>query len=138
MSQLNPYISFNDNCREAMTFYKECFGGKLDMQVIGESPLAKQMPPEAQNKILHATLTTNDFVLMASEMQKPGMANPKESNISLCLNCKSEEEITRLYNYLSNEGKVICELGKSFWGSTFGEATDKFGVNWVLNFEKNQ
>jgi PhnB protein len=56
MAQMNAYLHFNGNCREAMTFYKECLGGELNMQAVGESPMAAQMPPQIHTNILHASL----------------------------------------------------------------------------------
>ena len=68
MSKINAYLTFNGNCREAMTFYQECLGGELSLQPIGESPLAKKMPEEMKNSILHATLIRGDLIIMASDM----------------------------------------------------------------------
>jgi PhnB protein len=56
MTQINPYLHFDGNCREAMTFYRESLGGELALQAVGDSPMASQMPAEAQKKILHASL----------------------------------------------------------------------------------
>ena len=68
MTQLNSYLTFSGNCREAMLFYQDCLGGTLDFQTIGESPLADKMPPKMKACILHARLTTKSFQLMGSDM----------------------------------------------------------------------
>ena len=136
MTQINSYLTFNGNCREAMTFYQECLGGKLSFQTIGESPLSDKMPKQMKDCILHATLTKNSLILMASDMvSKSGLV--KGNAVSLSLNCSSEEEIKNYYTKLSNGGKQNHPIEDSFWGALFGDLTDKFGNHWILNFNKN-
>jgi len=137
MAQINAYLHFNGNCREAMAFYKECLGGELTMQAVGESPMAGQMPSEMHKNILHAQLVKDGFVLLASDMMGPEVAS-KGSTISLLLDCRSEEEIKTLFSNLSSGGEIGHPLKEEFWGATFGDLTDKFGINWLFNFDKNQ
>lgn len=137
MAQIQAYLHLNGNCREAMTFYKECLGGELVMQAVGETPMADQMPAAMHNNILHAQLTREDFVLMATDMMGPAQAI-KGSTISLLLNCRSEEEVRTLFASLAVGGEVGHPLEETFWGATFGDLTDRFGVNWMFNFDKNQ
>jgi PhnB protein len=133
MSHILPYLHFNGNCREAMTFYHECLGGDLTMQTIAESPMAGQMPPEAQQQIMHASLMKGEVRLMASDMMQ---APPTHGNtISLMLYCTSEDEIRGYFARLSEGGMVNYPLAQQFWGATYGELTDKFGINWLLNFD---
>ena len=137
MTQINSYLTFGGNCREAMTFYKNCLGGELTLQTIGESPLADNMPPQMQQGILHATLTKGTLVLMASDMVgENGLT--KGNAVSLMLNCSSENEIKTFYNSLSAGGQATHPLENSFWGALFGDLTDKFGNHWLLHFDKNQ
>ena len=68
MTQINSYLTFNGNCREAMTFYKECLGGELSFQTIGESPLSEKMSAEMKRYIVHATLKNDKLELMGSDM----------------------------------------------------------------------
>lgn len=134
MKHLNPYIGFDGNCREAMTFYKDCLGGELTMQTVDESPMAAQMP-EMKGKIMHSALMKDEkSVLMGSDMTDPGM-NPKGNTISLCINCSDKEEIETFFGKLSVGGKVEHPLKEEFWG-TFGDLTDKFGIRWMLNLDK--
>ena len=72
MTQINAYLTFNGNCREAMTFYKECLGGELNMQTVEGSPMEDQMPAHAKKQILHASLIKDDLVLLGSDMSRPG------------------------------------------------------------------
>ncbi len=131
------YLTFNGNCREAMTFYKECLGGELTIQSVGESPLSEKMPEQMKDCILHATLSKNAMVLMASDMVgEKGLI--KGNNISVSLNCKTEEEVKSCYAKLSAGGVANHPLEDSFWGALFGDLTDKFGNHWILNYNKKQ
>lgn len=135
MAHLHPYLTFSGNCREAMSFYKECFGGKLKMQTAGESPAASQMPKEYYNNILHAVLETEGFTLMASDMMPQG--NLVNGNtVTLSLVCGTKEELETCFTKLSAGGKIGHPLTKQFFG-TIGDLTDKFGFRWmcVLNTE---
>lgn len=136
MTQINSYLTFNGNCKEAMTFYKDCLGGELHFQTIGESPLSDKMPTQMKDCILHATLTKNSLILMGTDMvSESGLI--KGNAVSLSLNCSSEDEIKTCYAKLSNGGKQNHPLENSFWGALFGDLTDKFGNHWILNFNKN-
>ena len=136
MTQINSYLTFGGNCREAMTFYKNCLGGELELQTIGESPLADKMPPQMKDSILHATLTKGALVLMASDMVgEKGLI--KGNAVSLMLNCSSEDEIRTFYKKLSTGGQATHPLEDSFWGALFGDLTDKYGNQWLLHFDKN-
>lgn len=136
MISINPYLTFGGKCREAMTFYKECLGGELTFQTIGESPLAEKMAPQMKDNILHATLTTKGATLMATDcVREVGLI--QGNSISICLNCSSEEEIKSYYTKLSTGGIVNHPLENTFWGALFGDLTDKFGNHWLLNYTRN-
>ena len=135
--QINSYLTFNGNCREAMTFYRNCLDGELDLQSIGESPMADKLPPQMKQRILHATLTKGDMVIMASDMVgEKGLI--KGNSVSLMLNCSSEDEIKTLYAQLSRGGEATHPLEDTFWNALFGDLTDKFGNQWLLHFDRNQ
>ena len=137
MTQINTYLTFSGNCRDAMTFYKECLGGELNFQTVGESPLSEKMPKQMKDSILHSTLTKGALVLMGSDMvSEKGLV--KGNSVSLSLNCSSEVEIKNFYAKLSEGGSADHPLEDSFWGALFGDLTDKFGNHWLLNFDKNQ
>lgn len=135
MTQINAYFTFKDNCREAMTFYQDCFGGDLNIQTVEGSPMQQHLPPSAASQILHASLTSEKLVLMASEMGFDQVA-AQGSNISLCINCSGENESRILFSKLSDGGTITCELADSFWGGLFGAVTDRFGTRWLVNTEK--
>jgi PhnB protein len=132
MAQLNPYIHFDGNCKEAMNFYKDALGGDLTLQTIGESPMAGGMPKEEHNKVLHSVLTKDGFVLMASDMMQADRV-VRGNAYTLCLVCNSKQEIETLYSKLSAGGNVTHPLKEEFFG-TFGDCTDKYGVDWMFQF----
>ena len=137
MTQINSYLTFGGNCREAMNFYTDCLGGELTLQTIGESPLADKMPAQMKDCILHATLTKGNVVLMGSDMvSDKGLL--KGNAVSLAINCSSDEEIKIFYEKLSAGGNKDHALEETFWGATFGDLTDKYGNHWLLNYEKNR
>ncbi len=132
---INCYLTFNGNCRQAMEFYKRCLGGKLHFQTIGESPIAEKMPRKMKSYILHATLINEHFVLMASDMvSEKGLI--KGNAVSLMLDCNSESDIKKYYERLSRGGEQTHPVENTFWGTLFGDLTDKFGNHWLLHFER--
>lgn len=137
MTQINAYMHFNGNCREAMTFYQECLGGELTLLPVGESPLADQLPATKRNCILHACLKRDGLTLLGADLittQEPTVGN----SVSMLLECSSEEEINRLSTKLSSSGELLHPLEHTFWGSIFGDVADQYGFHWYLNFDKNQ
>src|SRR5690349_18013272 len=104
MSTINSYLTFNGNCREAMTFYQKCLGGRLEFQTIGESSLSEKMPEKMKKCILHSTLANGSLLLMGSDMvSEKGLI--KGNSVALALNCKSEKEIRAYYKKLSQGGE---------------------------------
>lgn len=135
MPQLNPYLSFEGNCREAMNFYKECLGGELTMQTVGEMPeMAAQMPPEMKDHIMHSTLISGGIVIMGSDLNRE--KHLEGNTVHLCLNCDNETEQDTFFSGLSEGGKITEPLSDMPWGGRYGSLTDKFGKYWVLNYQK--
>lgn len=129
-SYLNPYISFKDNAREAMEFYKEVFGGELALSTFGEFGQADT--PHA-DKIMHANLETpSGFRLMASDTP-PGMTHNPGDNISVSISGDDSEQLRGYWAKLSDGGTVSVPLEKQMWGDEFGMVTDRFGVGWMVN-----
>jgi PhnB protein len=130
MIRLNAYLHFNGNCREAMEFYRNCLGGELTLMTIGESPMAAQMPPEMKDKIMHSALGSGGMVVMASDTMSPkGVA--RGNTISLSINGTSKQEIETYFSRLSEGGNVTHALEQMFFG-TYGDFTDKFGIDWIF------
>jgi PhnB protein len=118
-----------------MTFYRECLGGELLLQTIGDSPLSEKLPVQMKDYIVHATLQRGSLQLMASDMVgRSGLT--VGNSVSLLLACESEEEIRATYDKLATGGNRDHEIEHSFWGALFGDLTDKYGNHWLLTFEK--
>jgi PhnB protein len=136
-TQINSYLTFNGNCREAMMFYKKCLGGILTMQTIGESPMSKKLPGKMKDNILHSTLQKDGFILMASDMV--GDDGLKKGNsVSLLLNCGSKNEAIKSYEKLSEGGVQTHPLENTFWGAVFGDLTDKYSIHWLIHFQNSR
>ncbi|MFM2369697.1 MAG: hypothetical protein RL619_2007 [Bacteroidota bacterium] len=143
MASINPYLIFNGNCEEAFLFYQSVFGGEFPY--IGKF---KDMPPteghpalseEDGEKIMHVTLPISDgFVLMGSDSNSASGEVAFGQNVSLSINAKSKEEADKLFNGLSAGGTVTLPMNQTFWGAYFGMFSDKFGVNWMVNFDENE
>jgi PhnB protein len=119
-----------------MNFYKDCLGGELTEQKIGESPIAGQCPEAIQGQVMHASLMNKNLLLMASDMMSSA-EYIHGNTVALSLNCSSEEEINTFFKKLSDGGKVIDDLKLQFWGALFGVLQDKYGFVWMLNYDKN-
>jgi PhnB protein len=135
MAKLNPYLTFKGNCKEAMSFYKEIFGGELSLMTAGESPVASQMPASYHNSILHSSLKTENFEIMATDMVPGEFIEGNTVHMSLA--CKTEKEMRSLFEKLSEGGKVNHAINQMFFG-LIGDLTDKFGKNWILEFDSPQ
>lgn len=135
MATLIPYLTFNGNCKEAMNYYKSIFGGELSLMVAGETPAASQMPPKYHNQILHSSLKTDNFEIMATDMV-PG-AFTEGNTVHLTLICKNEDEMKTLFEKISAGGKVNQPISQMFFG-LMADVTDKYGKSWLLELDKPQ
>ncbi|MGI8600796.1 MAG: VOC family protein [Chitinophagaceae bacterium] len=136
-TQINAYLTFNGNCKEAMSFYKECLGGELTIQTVGESPIAGQCPEAIQGQVMHASLMNNNLLLMASDMMSSAKC-VHGNTIALSLNCSSENEIHSFFKNLVEGGTIIEDVKLQFWGALFGVLKDKYGFTWMLHFDKSK
>lgn len=139
MAELNVYLTFDGDCEEAFKFYHSVFGGEIPfMGRFGDMPPSEEMPPlsdDAKNRIMHVSLPiSQETVLMGSDTM-PGMPYNKGNNFSLSLNTHSREEAEKYFNALSEGGTVTMPLSDTFWGAYFGMWTDKFGINWMVNYD---
>jgi PhnB protein len=136
MAQLNPYLSFNGNCREAMSFYETCLDGELTVQSVSESPMADNLPQSLRDNVLHSSITKDGVLLiMASDMNREKLV--EGNTVKICINCDSEEQINSFFRKFSEGAKIIEALQVMFWGDTFGSLIDKFGKTWIFNYHKN-
>ena len=141
MATVNVYLTFNGNCEEAFNFYKSVFGGEFPyIGRFGDMPSivdGKEMSEDDKNKIMHVSLPISaETMLMGSDIGGEGASNYKEgNNFSLSLNTDSREEADRLCAALSEGGQITMPLSDTFWGAYFGMWTDKFGINWMVNYD---
>jgi PhnB protein len=136
MATINPYLNFNGNTEEAFTFYKSIFGGEFsNLSRFKDMPNSGQSESEG-NKILHVSLPIGkDSMLMGSDRNSPMGPAKVGDNIHISLSPDSEEEAHRLFNALAEGGKVAMPITKTFWNASFGMLTDKFGIQWMVNYE---
>lgn len=128
--QLNPYVSFKDNARQAMEFYRSVFGGELTMNTFKEFHASDD--PKEDNKIMHSMLKADGLVFMAADTPNRMQYAPG-SRISLSLSGDDQATLTGYFNKLAAGGRITMPLEKAAWGDTFGMCTDKFGVQWMVN-----
>jgi PhnB protein len=132
--QMNPYLSFNGQCEAAFKFYEQCLGGELGaiFRYAG-SPLADQVPPDWQNKVMHGSLMVGMQVLMGGDVAPERYEEPK--SISLSLHIKSTTDAERIFRELARDGRIVVPLEKTFWAARFGMVVDRFGIPWLINCE---
>lgn len=128
---MNPYVTLNGNCAEAVKFWSDALGATSHIMRMGDSPMP--VPPEAKDLVMHATIKTDSLILMASDGM--GAQAPAPGNqVSISLNFTDKEEQTRVWERLSKGGTITMPLADQFWGR-FGVLTDRFGIQWMLNRE---
>ena len=130
-TKLNPYLSFKDNTREAMEFYRTVFGGKLDLRTFKDYH-ASQDPGE-DNLIMHSVLEADNGITFMASDTPSSMEYRAGTNMSMSLSGDNEAELTGYFEKLSAGGMVTMPLEKAMWGDSFGMFTDKYGVQWLVN-----
>lgn len=143
MTTVNVYLNFNGNCEEAFDFYKSVFGGEYTYKGrFGDIPPQDGSPPVSENTknlIMHVSLPiSKETILMGSDTSEEfsqGETFVLGNNFSISINADSKEDADRLFNELSKGGKVSMPMSNTFWNSYFGMFTDKFGINWMVNFD---
>jgi len=140
MAQINPYIMFNGNTEEAFNFYKSVFGGEFAMVIrfkdLPGDPDNKWTESEA-NKIMHIALPIGKSdLLMANDVPlSMGQVNENENRSKISISAESKEEADKLFNGLSAGGQIEAPIGDSPWGSYFGMFRDKYGIEWMVDFD---
>lgn len=141
MARTSTYLNFVRDTEEAFTFYQSVFGGEFEGGInrMGDAPPQEGMPPlaeEDKNLIMHVALPiTGGHMLMGTDApESMGFTLNQGNNVHINLEPDSKEEAERLYNALSEGGKISMEFQKMFWGAYFGSFSDKFGTNWMVNY----
>ena len=144
MAQVSTYLNFHRNTEEVFNFYKSIFGGEFGRGGVArfrDIPVSEGMPPiaeEDKNLVMHIELPIlGGHVLMATDApESMGFNLNFGNNMSINLEPDTKEETKRLFDALSVGGKITMELQDMFWGSYFGSLTDKFGIQWMFNFNE--
>tara|TARA_R110000796_G_scaffold35017_2_gene90046 strand:- start:23218 stop:23661 length:444 start_codon:yes stop_codon:yes gene_type:complete len=140
MAQINPYIHFNGNAEEAFEFYKSVFGGEFAMIIrfkdIPSDPNYPIAESEA-NKIMHIALPIgkNDVLMASDTPESMGKHNENETRSKISISSETKEEANKLFNGLSKDGKIEVPISDSPWGSYFGMFRDKYGIEWMVDFD---
>jgi PhnB protein len=133
--QTSLHIHFNGQCEDAVRFYEQNLGAKVEMLLKYEgSPAAESVPAEWGGKVLHARLRVGGQVLMACDA--PPSCYQKPTGFSVSLSVPEESEAERLFGDLSKDGQVTMPMQETFWAKRFGMALDRFGIPWMVNCEK--
>ena len=138
MAQINPHINFNGNAEEAFTFYRSVFGGEFAKIIRFKELSCPEFPiaEEDENKIMHIALPIGKTFLMANDVpESMGPTNEKENRSKIVISAESREEADKLFNGLSAGGQVEMPIMDSPWGSYFGMFRDKYGIEWMVDFD---
>ncbi len=138
MALINPHINFNGNAEEAFNFYKSVFGGEFSKIVRLKDLESPEFPVEEKdkNKIMHIGLPIGKNVLMANDVPEfLGKVNENENRSKISISAESKEEADRLFAGLSAGGQVEMPIADSPWGSYFGMFRDKYGIEWMVDFD---
>jgi PhnB protein len=138
MAQINPHINFNGNAEEAFTFYKSVFGGEFAKIMRFKDISSPEFPVTENdaNKIMHIALPIGKNILMANDVpESMGQTNENENRSKISISAESKEEADKLFNGLSVGGQIEAPIGDSPWGSYFGMFRDKYGIEWMVDFD---
>jgi PhnB protein len=149
MKAVNPYLNFNGNAEEAFNHYKSIFGGEFQMLMrFKDVPpgvemdgcvdmQGKETPANEENYIMHIALMVGNSVLMASDVPA-SMGQVKFGNsVTLSVSVESREDADRVFAGLAEGGNPQMPMDDMFWGAYYGMLTDKFGINWMVSYDKN-
>lgn len=140
MATINPHFNFNGNAEEAFLFYQSVFGGEFTKIVRFKDLASDDFPVAAheENKIMHIALPIGSSVLMANDVPEVmGRTNENENRSKIVISAASREEADKLFNGLSVGGAVEMPIMDSPWGTYFGMFRDKYGIEWMVEFDSN-
>ncbi|MGE5520718.1 MAG: VOC family protein [Candidatus Dadabacteria bacterium] len=138
MALINPHINFNGNAEEAFGFYKSVFGGEFSTIVRFKDISSPEHPIEEKeaNKVMHIALPIGKSFLMGNDVpESMGRTNENENRSKIIIIAESKEEADNLYNGLSAGGNIEVPIGDSPWGTYFGMFRDKYGIEWMVDFD---
>ena len=132
---VQPYLSFEGRCDEAIEFYKKSLGAKVDMLMrFKECPDRSMISPGSADKVMHAALRVGDAQILMSDGRCQGKAD--FNGFSLAVSAATDADAERMFNALADGGQVRMPMAKTFFSSRFGMVADKFGVGWMVLVER--
>lgn len=132
MQSVTTYLNFDGNCRQAMSYYRECLGAELHLNAYPDAKGQPSTDPAA--RIMHSQLSHGGPPLLMASDTPPGSGALKPgNNFSVSIHCDTLDEIDRLFSALGRNGKVRMPLGNMPWGARLGMLTDQFGIQWLFN-----
>ena len=140
MALINPHINFNGNAEEAFNFYKSVFGGEFAKVMRFKDLASPEFPVDEKeaNLIMHIALPIGKNILMANDVPPSlGQTNENENRSKISISAESREEADKLFIGLSAGGQVEMPIADSPWGSYFGMFRDKYGIEWMVDFDPN-
>ncbi|WP_242918487.1 VOC family protein [Pontibacter liquoris] len=138
MALINPHINFNGNAEEAFNFYRSVFGGEFAMILRFKDMASSEFSAAEKDadKIMHIALPIGKNILMANDIpERMGRVNENENRSKIAISAESREEADKLFNGLSAGGSIEMPIGDSPWGSYFGMFRDKFGIEWMVDYD---
>lgn len=137
---INPYLNFDGNAEEAFRFYQSVLGGELYVQKMKDAPGTENLPEEEKDYAMHVALPIGkgQFLMASDCLKSQGQVLQKGNSNYISVAPDSREEAEKIFNGLSEGGKIEMPLADMFWGDYFGSFVDKFGVCWMINYNNNQ
>jgi PhnB protein len=130
--QINPYLTFNGDCKEAFEYYAQVLNGKIDAMIPHEgTPAEAHAPAGWGSKILHARLTAGESAFMGSDV--PPSHYQKPGGVSVSLGIQDPAEAQRVFQALAEGGTTQMPIQKTFWAQLFGMCVDSYGIPWMVN-----
>lgn len=129
-TRLNPYITFGDNAREAMTYYQQVLGGSLELHTFGEYGAGQE---SFADLVMHGLLETEDGLTLMGADSPPGMSRTVGNNVTISLSGDDEAVLRERFEKLAEGGSIDVPLERQMWGDVFGQLTDRFGIGWLVN-----
>jgi len=128
---MTAHLSFSGQCREAFSFYAQLFGGELKMLTYGDTPMAKEVPDDWGEKIVHGALSFDGSELAGSDVQLEHYRRPQ--GFSVLVDIEGDEKARRIFTALAEGGSVALPIQETFWSPAFGVVVDRFGIPWEIN-----
>ena len=135
MEAIIPYLTFNGDARDAFTFYAAALGGEIvHLQTFGD--VDPSCPEQDKERVMHAILKSGELTLMTSDTRCNDHSVNRGEMVSLSMNFTDETSINNTFNALSDNANIVMPLQDTFWNARFGILIDKFGIQWMFNYDK--